>query len=242
MRHYRWMALLLIVLIGCSEEGIEEGEDRIAAMPLPPEMHRHQSDIPDDLWGPDSLTDTDGIYIEWESKAETQPAGYHIYRSTEAANGYEQVGKVSGVVTLYEDRAVKLETKYYYRVTAMDEMANESRMSEPACYTLLRKPILTHPLNQAMLDKPPRFRWLGLGETGFYTIRVFIGVGEAENPFREIWRYETIDFDQFEVIYNQDGSTAESLLPGREYRWRVDFEERGAVGSESTWRFFQMRP
>ena len=207
-------------------------------------MHLHRSDIPDDLWGPDALTDTDtdGIYIEWEASPETDFSGYQIYRSADLASGYERIGSVSKAMTFYEDSEVKLETKYYYRVTAADELGNESRMSEAAFYTLMRKPILTHPPGQAILDGLPTFRWLGIGETGFYTVCVFASTGETENLFREIWHYETIDFDQFEVIYNQGGRATESLLPGREYQWRVDFEERAAVGSESTWRFFQMRP
>ncbi|MCZ6679940.1 MAG: fibronectin type III domain-containing protein [Candidatus Poribacteria bacterium] len=242
MRFYWWTWLIFIVLAGCSENGAEQGDEQIAGAPLPPKMHLHRDDVPDDLWGPDALTDADGIYIEWEANAEADLADYHIHRSINPDSGYERIDSVSDTVTFYEDLNVKPETKYYYRVTATDRVGNESRMSEAACYTLLRKSVLTHPPNQAILNSLPTFRWFGIGETGFYTLRVFVSTGDTENPFREIWHYETIDFDQFEVTYNQDGTATESLLPGREYRWRVDFEERATVGSESTWHSFQMQP
>ena len=239
MGFYQWMWLILIVLIGCSEAPVEVVEDRIAGAPLPPKMRLHRNDIPDDLWGPDALTDINGIYIEWEPNTETGLAGYQIYRSTAPANGYKRIDSVLEAVTFYEDVGVRLETRYCYRVTAIDKMGNESRMSETAFYTLLRKPVLTYPPNHEVLDSLPRFRWLGISEPGFYTLRVFIGTGESENPFRQIWYYETSDFDEFEIIYNQDGTAIEALLPEREYRWRVDFQERETVGSESTWHFFQ---
>ena len=239
---YRAIWLILIVGIGCGESGTQAPEGELAAPPVPPQMRMHRVDISDDLWGPDALTDTDGIYIEWEVNPDETVVGYHVYRSTGPIADFTRIARVPAAVSFYEDADVKLETKYYYRVTAIGEVNSESTMSQAACYTLLRKPILTHPPNQAVLDAPPTFRWLGVGETGFHTVRVFVDADSLEQPYREIWRHETIDFDAFEVDYNEDSTAIEPLLPGREYRWRVDFEERPAVGSESAWRFFQIRP
>ena len=240
MRLHLWMWLLLIVPIGCSENAAEKMEDRFSGPPLTPKMHLLRRNVPDDLWGPDALTDTDGIHIEWDANAEEDLAGYKIYRATGSVS-YQPIGNVIKTVTFYEDSDIKLETRYHYRVTAFDEEENESTMSEPVSYTLMRKPILTQPPAQAILDAPPTFQWVGGGETGFYTLRVFVSTGEPQAPFREIWHYETIDFDQFEMTYNRDGTATELLRPGQEYRWRVDFEARATVGSESTWRFFQIQ-
>ncbi len=240
MRLYPWACLLLIILIGCGEGAIEKVEDLFPGPPLRPRMHLHLRGVPDNLWGPDALTDTDGIHIEWDANTEADLAGYKIYRSTDSVV-YQQIGEVIKTITFYEDTDVKLETRYYYRITAFDKEGNESTMSEPTSYTLMRKPILTQPPMQAILDAPPTFRWLGIGETGFYTLRVFVSTGDTQTPFREIWHYETIDFDQFEVVFNRDGTATEPLRPGQEYRWRVDFEARAMVASESTWRFFQLQ-
>ena len=236
------IGLVFIILMGCGEGPVENVGDGVEGAPLTPQMHLHRGDIPDDLWGPDALTDANGIYIEWEANTEADLDGYKIYRTAHPVEGYQLIDSVPKTVTFYEDTEVKLETRYCYRVTAFDALGNESKMSETACYTLMRKPILTRPPNQAILDAPPTLRWLGVGETGFYTVRVLVNTGDAERPLREIWSYETIDFDQLEVIYNQDSTAAEPLLAGQEYRWRVDFEARETVGSESNWRFFQMRP
>ena len=198
----------------------------------------------DDAQGPDALTETDGIYIEWEVDAQPNLDGYHIYRAaTDATAKYDRIGITAATVTFYEDTPLRLETRYCYRVTAVDLEGNESPMSEAACYTLMRKPSLTSPPNHAVLDTMPTFRWLPIGEAGFYTVRVFVETGLSEpQELHELWRYETADFDRLEATYNQDGGATEPLIPGQRYRWRVDFEERATVGSESTWRFFTMRP
>jgi hypothetical protein len=235
---YLWRWLVLVGLMACGEADVVEMKGQGGSDLSPPQMRLHRTDIPDDLWGPDALTETDGVYIEWEASPFSNLVGYRIYRSTEAPERFENIDQTPAAATFYEDASVRLETRYCYRVTAVDSMGAESRMSQAACYTLMRKPTLIDPPNHAMLDAPPTFRWVGVGETGFYTVRVFEDAGLPEQPLREIWRYETVDFDRFEAAYNQDGAAAGPLLPGRQYRWRVDFEERETVGSESMWRFF----
>lgn len=235
--------LILLILIGCGQDTLEEEEDPNIEVPLTPQMRRHRRDIPDDQWGPDALTEANGIYIEWEANTEPDLVGYGIYRSTASDEKYEQIDKLPQNITFYEDTDVSLEVRYCYRVTAFNEAENESTQSESACYTLLRKPVLIDPPNQAVLDTVPTFRWISINEPGFHTLRVFVSrITDAKVSFQEIWRYETVDFDGFEVIYNQDGSATETLLPGREYRWRVDFETQPTVGSESNWRFFRVEP
>ena len=241
MTRFIWL-MFIILLIGCSENATETPEDIVDGPPRTPQMHLHQRDLPDDLWGPDALTDTDGIHIEWEANTEDDLAGYNIYRAIAPSEASEKIDSVAQNFTFYEDTDVRLEIRYCYRVTAVDEMENESTRSESACYTLIRKLVLIEPANQAILTELPTFRWLGIGETGFYIVRVFIDTGNAAEPFREIWHYETVNFDQFEITYNQDGRATETLIPGQQYRWRVDFEAQQTVGSESNWRFFTIQP
>jgi hypothetical protein len=242
MRLCRFIWVLIgLLVIGCSEDSVEKPEAGFdTEPPLTPQMRVHRRDIPDDLWGPDALTEIDGIHIEWDANAEDDLAGYRLYRATAPSGEFVQVVTVSKSETFYDDTDVNLEVRYCYRVAAIDEAGNESTLSEPACYTLLRKPVLTQPPNQAVLAKTPIFRWLSIGETGFYTVRVFVDTSDVEHPFRELWYYETVDFDRFEVVYNQDSTATEALMPGRQYRWRVDFETQRTVGSESNWWFFRM--
>ena len=188
------------------------------------------------------MTEGEGIHIEWEPNIEDDLRGYRIYRSTSPTGGFERIDEVSPENTFYEDVGVKLETAFCYRVTAVDDDNNESTMSEPACYTLIRKPVLTAPPNQAILDAVPTFRWIGLSESGFYTVRVFVvGAEDSEPPLQEIWHYEIVDFDVFEVTYNTEGTATQALTADEEYRWRVDFDAEATVGAESNWRFFTSR-
>ena len=214
--------LIIIVLIGCGENTAEIEAERIARPPLTPQMHLHRRDLPDDQWGPDVLTENNGIHIEWEPNIEDDLQGYRIYLSTSPTGGFKRIDEVSPENTFYENAGVKLETTFCYRVTAVDDGNNEST-----------------PPNQAILDAVPTFRWIGVNESGFYTVRIFvIGAEDSEPPLQETWHHAIVDFDVFEVLYNTDGTVTQALTAGQEYRWRVDFGAEATVGAESNWRFF----
>jgi len=207
--------------------------------PAVPKMHLHNPDIPDDEWGPDALTDTNGIHIEWDANEGENLAGYKIYRSTNPGSNYELLATLSKESLSYEDEEVQLEKRYYYRLSAFDKDGNESGMSETASYTLLSKPIPTAPLDQADIDTlSPTFSWIEISGAQAYIVHVFVKVNTS---WQKIWTsQEKFSFDLLEISYNEDNSAIRPLEEGKQYRWRVDAIGGVTVGSESTWQHFSV--
>jgi len=240
--------LLTLSFWSCEETSTIDEDDKEAGPPTVPKIHTHNPDILDDKWGPDALTDTDGIYIEWDANAEEDLAGYKVYRSTSSDDGYKLIDTLSKAEMFYEDNSVRIGTKYYYRITAYDEDDNESRMSEIVWYTLLPKPTLTKPPSEAVVETlTPTFNWIGLGGDASYLLHVAVNTEEVEADEEEAWKEiwvseEILSLDVFNIPYNSDGQATEPLEDGRTYRWRVDAIGGGiAVGSESRWRSFKVK-
>lgn len=228
----------LTLIYGCSEDS---EIDEFNELPAVPQIHQHDPTIPDDEWGPDALTELDGIQIEWEDNQEDNLAGYNIYRSVYPDRDFELIDTVSEDVDFYEDLEVELSTKYYYRITAFNLEELESNMSQTVLYTLLPKAQLVEPANQAVLDTvAPKFRWLGIGEGNSYILRVFVNEPE-KNEWKEIWHCEKYAYEPLEAVYNEDNQAVEDLTSDKEYRWRVDVDGGNCVGSESNWRRFRMK-
>ncbi len=232
---------LTLWLIGCGSESPEEPPEDSTA-PLPPNIHLNDPNISDDEWGPDAMTESNGIYIEWDANDEDDIAGYKVYRSMDSNSGYKHTATLYKDELFYEDRDVQIETRYYYRITAFDESGHESRMSQITSYTLLHKATLTEPANQAVITNPsPEFRWLEVNAAEAYVVRVFVNTETKEEPWQEVWRsHEVFPYDEFMVRYNDDGLATQSLEDGKQYRWRVDANSGPAVGSESNWYHFQV--
>jgi hypothetical protein len=80
----------------------------------------------------------DRIDLSWEyPRAASDLAGYRLLRSEQPLRGYRQIAKVE--LTTYEDRAVKPDAVYYYRVVAADATGNESEVSPTVSARLVTK-------------------------------------------------------------------------------------------------------
>jgi len=218
-------------------------EDQETGPPAVPKIHPHNPDIPDDEWGPDALTDTDGIYIEWDANTEEDLAGYKIYRSINADDGYKLIDTLSKAEVFYEDNDVSVGSRYYYRILAYDEDGNESRMSERASYMLLPKPALIKPSNQSEINTTsPAFTWLGVSEAQSYVVHVYVNTEDKEVSWQVVWKSsEKFPFETLAMSYNEDDKAAQPLEDGKRYRCRVDAIGGEGVGSESTWRYFTVK-
>ncbi len=221
-------------LVGCGDETpVEE-----ILPPKAPAIHRYDPALLDDEWGPDALFD--GIHIEWDANDEDDLDGYRIYRAISSDGPFELLDEVSKSETFYEDRSVRREIRYYYRVTAFNTENIESTMSEIVAYTLLPTAVPVNPKNHAVLTDPePIFDWIPVGGAAWYLIRVEVSTDDAAILWKTIWISEQIfSFDYFKVPFNSDGLATEPLEGGREYRWRVDAVGDRTVGSESDWQYF----
>ena len=231
---------LLLWLTGCESEPIQTPKDSEA--PLPPQIHLGNPAISDDDWGTYALTETDGIHIEWDANEEDDIAKYNIYRSIQSDKGYKLITTLSKDELFYEDTGVLLETEYYYRITAVDENKNESKMSQIVSYTLLHKADLREPPNQSIVEtSSPIFKWMEVNNAQEYVIRVFVNTEEKATPWEELWRSrEIFPFDELELSYNEDNQASEPLENGKQYRWRLDASGGQMVGSRSNWYHFRV--
>ncbi len=69
------------------------------------------------------------VQLEWKENAETDLAGYHVYRSETAGGPYAKVNSSLVIQTSFMDSSVANEITYYYVVSAVDVDNNESRYS-----------------------------------------------------------------------------------------------------------------
>ncbi|MFA5423387.1 MAG: carbohydrate binding domain-containing protein [Phycisphaerae bacterium] len=66
------------------------------------------------------------VLLDWDDNSEEDLAGYNVYRSTTSGSGYEKINPSLLTDSTYTDNSVINETIYYYVVTALDFVANES--------------------------------------------------------------------------------------------------------------------
>jgi hypothetical protein len=204
----------------------------------------------DSAWGEtgtDAIPENDWIQLVWLGQPETDLAGYRIYRW---APPTQEIPTLLGIKTVgsgysdttYEDVSVEIGVRYHYQVTAFDQAGNESARSDTVDYMLIPKlspENLIAPRGPNVERQPP-FSWISTGECLQNHLRVYDVLGErtvwvspGHNPFSS----------PHSVLYNDDGTAADSLLlPGRQYRWRVDRQGSSLrSGSESNWVSFSVR-
>lgn len=76
------------------------------------------------------------VIMTWSKNAETDLAGYKIYRAT-VPGGYTKGTPIATVTTpKFTDSTVSPRTTYYYVVTAFDKFGNESPFSNEVVATI----------------------------------------------------------------------------------------------------------
>lgn len=83
----------------------------------------------------ESSTTASTMFMTWTASVSSDIAGYKIYRSTDDVT-YSLVATL-GLVTNYEDTGLTANTLYYYKISAIDEVPNESALSAADSYTTL---------------------------------------------------------------------------------------------------------
>jgi fibronectin type 3 domain-containing protein len=73
----------------------------------------------------------DSIQIQWPMSTELDVAGYHLYRSMKADEGFERINPdlIPFTDPIFMDDTIEPGNQYFYRVTAIDEHGNESEKS-----------------------------------------------------------------------------------------------------------------
>lgn len=82
------------------------------------------------------------IELSWERPADADTAYYTIYKSEDGGNEYKKIATPSLITDeRYTDSAVKGGKEYFYRITASDKCANESKPCEPAINVKIKLPL-----------------------------------------------------------------------------------------------------
>lgn len=76
------------------------------------------------------------IHLEWTPSLSPRLLNYNIYRTTNLDSSFIQIGTVNNLDSLFIDENVQYESHYYYVVTALDILGNESGFSNVADTTV----------------------------------------------------------------------------------------------------------
>ena len=79
--------------------------------------------------GLDIVVSDTGAYLTWNPNAETDLAGYRIFRSDRANGDFRPISDHVISTNAFFDPSYR--SGQYYRVSAIDEFGNESAMSDP---------------------------------------------------------------------------------------------------------------
>lgn len=114
------------------------------------------------------------VGLSWTGGTEDDFASYTVYRSTASGSGYAAL--VSGLTTnVYSDSSVTNDTAYYYVVTALDDLANESDASAEVSATPADATAPAAPTGLAAVpgDGSVALDWNDSGEADFASYQVY---------------------------------------------------------------------
>ncbi|MCY3789268.1 MAG: hypothetical protein OXH63_10830, partial [Gemmatimonadetes bacterium] len=157
------------------------------------------------------------IALDWADNAETDLAGYRVYRSTEQGftPGVEHLlMQVSGPGFI--DEEVEVGTVYYYRITAIDLGGKESNASEEVGDVALPSPVLLVPVAGEETAAPLTFTWSRLPEARAFRVIVTTSLTSGEVSDMPLTSDTTAVF----TGRIKEGRLV-SLEPGQVYYWKV---------------------
>jgi len=222
---YRNLLFLTFLIISGCESGGPEKE-----IPEAPLLHPQASTIPQQ----------DAIIIEWD--VSTEDNLIRVYRSESSdEKDFQLIATVPEKDGYYKDSDVRIGITYYYKISALDDLGNESGKSDSVKYTLLEKPTLIEPQDQAIVGtKRPDFAWLGVSGASAFTVRVYSRADDGRS-WEEIWHSERVyPYQDLRKTYNDDNLALRPLESGMTCRWRVDSTGGRWSGSQSRWRNFSV--
>jgi hypothetical protein len=222
-----WWIFLLIIGSGCNRSPVNPGPSLPAPVLIQSPADTSLIEI-----GIDAVESGDFIRLDWQPGDKELPINYRIYRTEAIDSGFVLTAAVSGRATSYLDSlGIKIGTRYYYYITAVDDEDIESYPSDTLSYKLLEKPFLL----ANSFEPELMFSWQVRVNPEFYVLKLI----EADTE-KKIWvsKFRT-SYTQIEKVkFNFDGKAiVDSLQRGVAYKWRVDIIGASEnSGSESPWK------
>jgi fibronectin type 3 domain-containing protein len=152
------------------------------------------------------------VNISWSKNSEIDLAGYFIYRSnvSNPSDWGEPVGKASAGAISYRDRGLIDGTDYYYRLAAVDEVPNISKLTNVAKATPTDIIAPHNPLNFTVKDqgtgKSLKLSWNLNKESDVQMYKIYKSTN-VEGPFDSAAYNTTSDVTSFEDTDVIEGQT-----------------------------------
>jgi len=199
--------------------------------------------------GIDTVPERDGIYIEWYLLKDPDVTKYNIYRKYKISSVFSKLTSIpveniispfDTVFSYIDDDDVvlnKIDSLFYYYVTASNRDDVEGSASDTVNYMLLSKSI-TEDTQNINSNEQPVFTWRFQNSIpDNYIIRI-------ENQVTEtlLWtkRFQIQDYIMDQTIDMTTVSNPPVYQSGNIYRWRIDAVGPDSLfsGSESNWKSF----
>jgi fibronectin type 3 domain-containing protein len=163
--------------------------------------------------------DLDGVYIylSWLRNPDGDIKGYKIFRD-EIRNFEPTDVNLIGFTNnnfFIDTSNLKVNRRYFYRITAVDMGDFESQPSNSSGDIILEKPRMIHPEDKAIIRNSLKFKWIKVENANGYVLTV-----STSKYGNEIWKKiinnGSISGDT--ITLNYQGPV---LLDGRRYYWKV---------------------
>ncbi|UCF64630.1 MAG: hypothetical protein JSW33_02005 [bacterium] len=193
-----------------------------------------------------SSPDNNYISMEWYRNPENRLAGYEIYRSIEANRNFQAIARVTtknrlGIDTVFIDKTVSLNQRYYYFIRAFDDLDQYGDPSDTSEYELIEIPVLSYPVYNIGNITSPIFKWSFANSINphFFVFRLEKSQNEVYVNIHTKLCERITDYKTDQEWDLQKLQYASTLTAGT-YRWRIDSigSERDRIGSESMWFIF----
>jgi len=188
------------------------------------------------VYGYNVPNETARIYVQWAPNTETDFLHYNVYKSTSDFFATDSTTFLENLTaTSFSDTDITIGTKYYYKVTAVDQGLKESQSSDMRSDLALANPVQTSPVNNATGQSlRPTFTWQKLDGATKYNVIV-----QAFSQSGEIWTGT--------VVQPTTGTTVSMQFPvspvlskNTVYYWKVASFSSDNIQANSyslTWRF-----
>ena len=157
------------------------------------------------------------IALDWNANPETDLMGYRVYRSTEAGFTPTVEHLLMQVSSPgFVDKDIEVGTLYYYRITAIDSGAKESKASAEVSDVALPSPQLLVPVAGAEGTSPLTFTWSRLPDARAFRVIVTTSLTSGEVSDIPLTSDTTAVF----IGRIKEGRVV-TLQPGQVYYWKV---------------------
>jgi hypothetical protein len=181
--------------------------------------------VPSGFWAAGS----DGIAsLDWNDNNEPDFAGYNLYRSTTSGSGYTKLNSTLLTNSTYTDNTVTNGTMYYYAVTAVDAVGNESAKSAEGCAlpgSVANIVLQENATGFCGVDGPVESEWAGFTGAGYANTDNALGNGvnwkisvPSDSNYTFVWRYSVLTGDR----------TAKLIVNGTTVEPNISFPASGA--------------